>query len=293
MILAADLHLRDDRPIGRVDDYWAAQEKKFRFILGLAKDYGGELIVAGDFFDKARPSYFLLQWVIRLLQEFNLSLLIVPGQHDLPTHSLHKLPESGVGILQAAGVAEVVRAYSYCGHMGGYDIYGCPFGETPTPPPVFSCLLAWHCLIIRKGEEIWEGQDAPIAGKILRELKEFDIILTGDNHRRFIETFGKRKLINPGSMMRMTIKQMDHRPAVYCVNTDGFIELPIEERVLDDSHVVEVGERDDRIDSFMRSLQTEYELGVSFTNNLRNFLKINKVRQSVVDLIGESLDEVE
>src|SRR5512135_2401330 len=107
MIMCSDLHLRTTTPRARTDDYMAAQERKFRFILEQAQK-SPPLLVAGDFFHTPRPEEGLLRWTIDLLKEYDVRPVVVPGQHDMPYHSLDKMGEYGLGVLEAAGVIRLV-----------------------------------------------------------------------------------------------------------------------------------------------------------------------------------------
>lgn len=295
MIAVADIHLRHDKPTARKDDYWQAQEKKFFTLLELARQ-NSPLVVAGDFFHKARPPIPLIRWVIDALIHYDVVPIVIPGQHDMPYHSLNRLDDSGLGILQAAGLVNILIHPSEPYFYEQYALFGCPFGKNPSSEiegdiSNFTKVLIWHHLVIRKGEELWPGQKATIAGQVLRRLRQYDLVITGDNHQTFIETTRKRRHINPGSMMRMSIDQVDHKPCVYDVEQNKFIYLPIDDDVFDMTQSVSKAEREARIASFIEHLQTGYEVGVSFERNLEIFLAHNSVSDSVQTLVRRCLGD--
>ena len=53
-ILTADIHLRDDIPICRTDDYWRSMWQKVKFISKLQKQYQVPVLDAGDLFQIGR-----------------------------------------------------------------------------------------------------------------------------------------------------------------------------------------------------------------------------------------------
>ncbi|MCK9281530.1 MAG: metallophosphoesterase, partial [Melioribacteraceae bacterium] len=81
-IACADLHLRDSIPHARTDDYWKAQEKKFRFLIDTANEKNCDIYCAGDFFHRAKSSSFLEAWIIEQLQDLKnegLKFHVIPG----------------------------------------------------------------------------------------------------------------------------------------------------------------------------------------------------------------------
>jgi DNA repair exonuclease SbcCD nuclease subunit len=130
MILTADIHLRRTTPSVRMDNYFVAQEKKFRFILEQAQ-LSPPLLVAGDFFHIAKPGEGLLRWVIDLLREYRVSIICTPGQHDLPNHSIEQIGESGLGVLKSAGVITILEEFSQPIILatGSEIIWGCAYGQ--------------------------------------------------------------------------------------------------------------------------------------------------------------------
>jgi DNA repair exonuclease SbcCD nuclease subunit len=300
MIICGDLHIRHDIPISRVDDYLSKQGDKLRFLLQQATK-SPPLVIAGDFFDKAKPPIELIYWVMDVIDEFNdIDIVVVPGQHDLPHHVLAHINKSGLGLLSKAEYIILLTDPTKPYYSGEYAIWGCPYGVEPLYDPITKegisfekNILLWHKMVINKGEELWPGQIAPIAGRFLRTLDMYDFICTGDNHTSFMESSGPiRKLLNTGSLMRMDIGQESHKPMCFKLedNTVTKIYLPIEDKVLDSSHIVEKKERENRIESFLTKLKalSPNTMGIkeiSFENELKAFFEFNDVHKDVKELV--------
>lgn len=303
MILAADLHLRRSRPRARKDDYRAAQERKFRHILELTQG-SPPLLVAGDFFHVAEPGEELLAWVIRLLKEYGVRPVVVPGQHDLPGHSLEQAHRCGLAVLAAAGVVELLVNPQFPTIHGDCMIEGVPYGLEPeqllpSDDELFYQVILWHHMVINE-VPIWPGQVADKAHSLLRKYPQFDLIVTGDNHESFAmaetadlvkvvaEGRAPRWLINPGSMMRSRSDQIDHEPCVYRWE-DGKVErllLLFEDDVWDwavleeEKTVAQAGPN-----PFVHKLGHDWEGGLSFERNLEDTMAAEKTRPEVVEIV--------
>ena len=299
MILMADPHLRRTVPRARTDDYFTAMERKLRFILEQAQA-SPPLLVAGDFFDVAKSPQFLEQWVIGLLREYAIVPILVPGQHDLPNHNLGLIKESSLGVLAAAGVINLLDGSgppidSSEDHV---SIWGVPFGIDPiTDPEDYQGrikILLWHHMVVQ--EPLWPGQEADKAPAILKKYPQFDIICTGDNHQTFCYRTAPNELppnhwlVNPGSMMRNTTAQVDHRPSVFKWEGSQIeqVFLPIQSDVLDLSVVDVPREKAHRFGAFVETLEGGKEIGISFDDNLKNYFQANKEEPQVEGLVWEA-----
>jgi hypothetical protein len=67
--------------------------------------------------------------------------------------------------------------------------------------------------------------------------------------------------------------------------------LPIEQDVFDIQTFEVLRERDSRIENFISSLQTGYEVGTSFERNIETFIDQHKVPQEVIDLVRRCICE--
>ena len=149
--------------------------------------------------------------------------------------------------------------------------------------------------MVWQGKRLWPGQTDPSARAILKKYPEYDLILTGDNHRPFTEEYEGRLLVNPGSLMRQSADQQDHRPRVYLydaeTNTAWPEYIPIEKDAVSRLHLETRMERSDRIEAFISKLGGEWEIGLSFEANLERFFQSNDVLDSTKKIVYEALDQ--
>ena len=277
-ILTADWHLRESTPICRTDDFWQTQWNKVRFIAQLQAHHGCPVLNSGDLFDFWKPSPFVLQMA---LKEMPNQMHVVWGNHDLPQHNIDLQDKTGLKVLETAGAVTILP--------------GTHWNQTPTMPS-FTIedrnILVYH-IMTYQGKEPWPGCTDYKAASLLRKYPEYDLIVTGDNHKAFVEEHQGRVLVNPGSIMRQGADQIDFRPRVYLyfanTNTVTPVYLPITADAVTRSHVENIEERNGRIDAFISKLNDEWVRDLNFEDNLQRFFTINKIKPSVQGIINKAL----
>lgn len=293
-ILTADWHLRDDVPLCRTDDYWAAQAHKIRFIAKLQVKHQCPVLLAGDLFDRARPSFFLTRWARINLPK---RLIIIPGQHDLPNHSMKLLRDSGLGELLARN-ADVQIARPEAEKIectpNNFFVTGFPYGTKFTPNTHKRQASAVLChTLVSPGKTSIPGTIS--AEKLRQKLLGFDLIVVGDNHQTFVANTNGANVVSPGSLMRMRADQINHQPCVFLwYAKDNRIEpvyLPIQQGVIDRSHIEEEKARDIRMEEYRARLKAGVKVGVSFERNMEQYLRINRIKDKVAELVYSAMEE--
>jgi DNA repair exonuclease SbcCD nuclease subunit len=281
-IATADWHLREDTPICRTDDFWAAQWAKVEFVRGLQEKHNCPVLHAGDLFHQWKASPYLLSECIQRLPE---KMYVVYGNHDLPQHNLDLSIKSGLRVLVEAGILNLLEE--------------CHWGKIPEKGSLLfpindASVLVWH-VFTYQGKSPWPGCTAMTGDQILKKYTDFDIIITGDNHKTFVVEDGSRLLINPGSLSRQTADQDDHKPVVFLVYPDPpyyeAIQIPIDAGVVSREHLDRVEERDERIDAFVSQLNDNWEIALNFEENLKRFANNNQIRQSVMNIVYAAIDQ--
>jgi predicted phosphodiesterase len=279
LILCADFHLRDTIPVCRLDNYLKTECNKLNFISELQKRYNVPILHSGDLCDTWKTSPFLLSFIMENLPK---QFFTVIGNHEAPSHNLDLIGKSGLNTLATAGTITILNR--------------CHFGQEPTEPSFVvknRNILVWHKMVWKGKKPYPTCTDEP-ASVILKKYPEYDLIVTGDNHRTFVEQYEGRLLVNPGSLMRMDADQVDHKPSVFLWyasdNTVQQVFLPIEEGVISRVHLEQKEERDERISAFVEKLSGEYETSLSFEENLEAFMKVNNVEKSVQEIIYKSIE---
>lgn len=95
-------------------------------------------------------------------------------------------------------------------------------------------------------------------------------------------------------MIRISADKTDYKPRCYLyyadTNTVEPVYYPIEEGVHDDSHIVQTKERDERLTAYIEKMNMEWNVGLSFRDNLEAFFKRNKITKKVRQVIWHSLE---
>lgn len=288
-ILTADIHLRDDQPVCRLDNYWEAQARKIQWLRDLQKQHNCPVLDAGDLFHKPKPSPFLLQWAIRNMPD----MVTVEGNHDQSCHNSDLFEKTGLAVLEAAGVAHVITYDDLYESPSSFSVRGFPWGtELYGVPRRTKRQVALMHIMTYTGRSPFPGCKDPGAAALLDKMSGFDLVVTGHNHTPFVVEREGRLLVNPGSLMRSTADQADHLPRVYLwYAEDNHVEpvyVPIEFGVVSREHLTAPEEREERLSAFVSRLTNDIEVGLSFSQNMERWLSRNRVRARTKEIIQEA-----
>ncbi len=282
-IAAADLHLRNDQPPCRTDNFVETQKRKLAELVDASNVHAVPVIVAGDLFHKPIANSALLEWVISILDKLDQPMLCVAGQHDLPNHNLARYKESGMAVLEAAGLIIPLTSKPYLG------VVGSAFGEEPPACPGASILV--------RHEMVWQKlpfPGAPATGNATAFIKRmpagYRFILTGDNHRPFTVPGKTTTLINCGPMTRQNASEADVVPIYWILYDDGKAvpqSYPAAQDAVSLEHLGRKKELEERFNTFVEHLEQAREVGLSFEHNLECHLKANAVAKPVCALVRE------
>ena len=280
-ILTGDWHLQESQPVCRLDDFWETQWQKVDFIWDLQKKHNCPVIHSGDLFDHWKPSPMLLSKTIeRLPYDF----WTIYGNHDLPQHNFDLVHKSGIYVLEKANILNGLPGNHWGKEGGLIDVF---------PGNVNKRFAVWHVMTYQ-GQKPWPDCTDSSAAKILRKNPDFDLILTGHNHKTFVEEYQGRLLVNPGSIFRTTAAQQDHKPSVFLwyaeTNTVERVFIPIQKDVISREHIEVQQERENRIDAFVSNLNTDWAAKMSFEENLEKFRQTIKLRESVMDIVYKAIE---
>jgi len=294
ILCAGDLHARERAPRNRVDNFYMTMIGKLHWILATARKVAADVVVfPGDVFDSFRASDSLKR--VLILHFMGTDVFCVAGQHDQRRHT-QDLSNPPLGVLEASGVVrilnqrpEVLSRCAFYGASWGEEVPRIEHGD-------YFNVLAIHRMII-KGRQLWPGQEGYIAAKNLLRRTGFDLIVSGDNHQFFQEELDGRRLVNCGSVMRQSIDQWDHEPAVVVVDTggDGSVEaipIPIvpSERVFDLARSSEEKAKSEDLERYVDALAdvSEHE-DLNFVRFLTSYMVANGVEGPVQEVIREAM----
>lgn len=298
-ILTSDWHLREDTPQCRTDDFWMAQEKKIDFIFSLAKQNQCPIIVAGDIGHKPRWSCRLLEWFISKIDK-DINIQVIPGQHDLINHRLDLWEQSGIGVLHAA---EVINLYGFdkfpCNvEFDNFYLSAFPYGigiQHIKSLGILKPQIAITHEMIIENQKLWPDQKAPKGNSILKKFPEFSLVHSGDNHNSFVSDYSNNLLVNCGSLMRNSSDQENHKPRIYLwyaeTNEIEAVYLPIKQGVISRTHIEVAKNRENRNQAFIKRVNEDVEIQLSYENNLENYFNKYRTEKPVKNKVWQSVEQ--
>jgi len=302
--ILGDLHFTNRSPERRLDNYFETQIQKFTQSLDIFTSKKCQCIIqAGDFFDTPTVANRVKSTIIALLREYKVKIHCVAGQHDISGHSLYTLTNSPLAVLQSAEVIRIQDSNQYVGTISEdikvpVVIYGASFGEEiPEPFEDSYNILITHRMIGNR--PLYPGQELESPIRFLRKYPNYNLVIAGDYHYRFIETWNGRTIINSGALVRKTISKFDleHKPAVVIFDTETeeseVVELDVEpvEKVF---NLARPEKRDSVVlTQFIEELKTRSnQKQGSWKHVLLRVLKERNSDERVARVIDECLEEV-
>jgi len=296
-IAMADLHTRTTRPQCRKDDYFEAMKHKLDFIAHLCRANDCILIDAGDLFDSWKGSPRAESMLLQTLPQ---PFYSIPGNHEMPYHNSNLIEDSSFNVLHAAG-----RLLTGRYHVPGILIDGYPYSKQLPVARVVAArekpdvkIAVYHGMVWPDGAKPdIDGIEGFEADAIAKIFYEYDFVIAGHNH----ETFSTDKfftsagsvgpvVINPGSVMRSSISQMQHEPSVFKLFDDGSFEraaIPIEADVFSEEVYKRKQDRDSRMEAFVEQLSSSTMATADFEKNMDRFLAKNKIKEPVCNVINK------
>jgi DNA repair exonuclease SbcCD nuclease subunit len=182
------------------------------------------VIIAGDIFDKFNPSPQLINFA---MDHIPWDTFAVAGQHDLLHHNLEDIEKSGYWTLVKAEKIQhldpvcspsIGRGWRATGFSWGQEI------ENNRDEDEKNYLCVAH-------QYIWDNynhafESAPQSSrldKISKQLRGYNAMVAGDNHKGFYSISYDIPIFNCGSLMRRNAVQRDYKPRVGLLHKSGKI----------------------------------------------------------------------
>jgi hypothetical protein len=283
LIIAADLHLRGDKPRCRLDEDWEeTQNNALAELVKITNKYDAKLCVVGDIFHRSIEPPWVVNMFLKHMSELKHRYYTLAGNHDLPYHNPNKINESSFGSTIYA------KDQYFLGELGQANDFGDK-SEHPSEEMVFI-----HRLVFKTAKEMPPNTEAVTAGELLVEFPIAKWIFTGDNHRGFVYERKGRHVINPGCFLRQAADFKDYKPLVVFVDTKddivGAVALSDKGEMINDEYITKENERKDRIAAFVEHIQNSESSTLDFQKNVMDDL--NKVDKETAKMIKNIMNEV-
>ena len=265
-ILTSDWHIMEHTPPCRTDDFLETELNKVKQIRKLQKKYDCPVFHAGDLFEKARPSLYLVKRLMEVLpSNFNTIL----GNHDLVTHNIELYDKSAIALIEGFNKLNLLSGKHY--NQKQYEYID--FNDRK--------ILITHEMIWQ-GKEPWPGCTDPEINELFKIYPEPDLILTGHNHKTIIAEKDDRLIINPGSLTRHKADQIKHDPCVFLYDSSINKAIPAYLKIEES--------KNKQLQKFIDNLKTTKVKEISFENNLEILLKQNNIPSKIEQIIKEWME---
>lgn len=261
-VLISDTHFSHQKPSGRAgtqEDWYRTMHAHISEVLLEAKTLGVPLFIAGDVFHTWDQPVELVNAVASWLAAFpTVDVMMVPGQHDLPYHSMADIEKAAIWNLHlsATGIRRSTAGGVHILHSDvpfrltnsdgefpdGFDWYvvGAGWGEKwrydsygkiPRVPNA-QVLLCAHQYVHACGNHghpsTKVGDDSDVyACEFEDALRGYAAAVFGDNHDPFEAAIAYPDydllVYNHGCFIRRTIKEREYRPEYGVLRLNGTI----------------------------------------------------------------------
>jgi len=254
--------------------------------------------MAGDVFHKWNSPVELVNWAIANGPWIH----AIPGQHDLPYHSMDQIARSAFWTLCIQGARRGINLL-YEGQAGmswefpGFVVQGFPWGVPLTPPTDSSGNLTValvHKYVWIKGHSYPGAPKEATAHNLFKDGMGWDVIVCGDNHKGFLtKTKSGCVIFNCGGLQRRAVDEIDYHPQVGLLLADGSVEphfLDISEDIITSSPA-EAGEDGIQLGDFLERLKGLQGDSLDFQSAMIHALDEREVSPSVRQIVLEAMEQ--
>lgn len=293
--ILGDLHLRHTNPVNRSDDYYKTQFQKLKQAFDLFDEEKCSIIIQpGDLFNNyGRDPYSLLYDTMNFFTEYDIPVFSVPGQHDVKFHNIEVRDVPFQILVEAGYIHEISASGTHVGEK--IFLYGFGWNVKLADPQYIGAettnIAVMHKMVIN-GKKLWPGQTDYTQARKLTRKYEYDLFVCGDNHKSFV----RDNVVNCGSIGRMNIDQIDHKP-FFCVYNTETKEIEKHYYTLEETKDVFKEEEsklqkanDKRKNEFAEGLKSDFEGELDFRQNINSILKKKRrMNKRTKELIEEAL----
>lgn len=302
----ADVHLSQFAPFSRPSEDWYEQMarplRRVRQIVDENKAHPHDnvpIFCAGDLFDRYGPPAELIGFAMRTLPR----MVAVPGNHDLPYHSMEHLHRSAFNVLVQANIITMplpAVTTPVNDHIS-VTCYPCGYDSLVSDwRPSGTTLTGFHVALIH--EYCWtDGKSfpgAPGGNHVKRWAKKlrgnYRIAVFGDNHQAFKYEEEGLTIVNCGSLMRRKSDEAAYEPSVWLIWSDASVtrkKLNVKEKVRTPEQVVDKLEKGQGFEEFIHELQAVASETIDFWSVVDELMVRRKVRLEIRQRILKALEK--
>lgn len=279
-IIVGDPHIKYTAPTFRKETYFEELKDKLNQINIIAKNNQARVITLGDFFNSYVEDHF--ESIMYEISDMIYGWFSLIGNHDCK-NTEGNLKGTSFGVLETVG-------YIRTEPPAFLDFYHY-FKRETFPKQSKNKIALIHDYIMPKGtKENFEYKECKENG--------YNIVFCGHYHYPFDVTVGNTRYINPGSLMRSTVKelQLNRTPEVILFNDQSLDvkHIPLEVKpLIEVSNTLEENKLDKTFESKFVDMILKNDLANNNSNDIINLLQKNNVEISIIEYIERKLKELQ
>ena len=279
-IIVGDPHIKYTAPTFRKETYFEELKDKLNQINIIAKENNARVITLGDFFNSYVEDYF--ESIMYEISNMIYGWYSLIGNHDCK-NTEGNLKGTSFGVLETVG-------YIRTEPPTFLDFYHY-FERETFPKSSKNKIALIHDYIMPKGtKENFEYKEC--------FKNDYRLVFCGHYHYPYDITIGGTRYINPGSLMRSTVKelQLNRTPEVILFNDQSLDvqHIPLKVKpLIEVSNTLEENKLDKTFESKFVDMILNNELTNNDSNDIINLLKKNNVESSIINYIEQKLKELQ
>lgn len=279
-VVVGDPHIKYTAPTFRKETYFEELKDKLNQINIIAKNNQARVITLGDFFNSYVEDHF--ESIMYEISDMIYGWFSLIGNHDCK-NTEGNLKGTSFGVLETVG-------YIRTEPPAFLDFYHY-FKRETFPKQSKNKIALIHDYIMPKGtKENFEYKECKENG--------YNIVFCGHYHYPFDITVGNTRYINPGSLMRSTVKelQLNRTPEVILFNDQSLDvkHIPLEVKpLIEVSNTLEENKLDKTFESKFVDMILKNDLANNNSNDIINLLQKNNVEISIIEYIEKKLKELQ
>lgn len=286
-LVTADWHIRSTVPscIDATPGQWMSEQKRVldKLVEIVKEEQVEQVLIGGDVFHSENTTSFeciqIVQDFAKKIIDYDTSVWVLCGNHDLPGHSSSNIPKSAIGVLLNSYAINDMSTNNVC--------KGCNFDVEDYGD---SDIIFKHTLTIPY-EEKAEFIECETPETLLEKFPKAKMIFTGDYHKNFVHHKDGRYVVNSGCLLKQAIDFEDYQNGVYIVDTEtcNIKWCPIDFQ-LPFNHTGEIKkEMDESIEKFVTGIKKE-AVTLDFISSVKNELPNHE--KPVQDKVETWIEEI-
>ena len=278
LVIVGDLHIKYVAPTFRKETYFQELKDKINQINIVAQENNAKVLCLGDFFNSYVEDYFEL--IIYELADMIYGWQSLIGNHDCKSVD-GNLKGTSFGVLVQMNTIKIPT----CGSFDYFHYYN----RNQFTGKSINQVAFIHDYIMPKGtKEKFEYKEC--------FENDYKVVFCGHYHYPFDVVVGGTRYINPGSLMRSTVKELElnRTPEVILLDSDTLqvTHIPLKVKPLQE---VSNSLEENKLDSTFESKFVDMLLKNNLTGDNEDIISLlqkNKVDDKIVKYIQTKMEEI-